>query len=256
MHAANQIPSVNGVLLLAPGETLDAPHVQQRACYELLRQRALQCGLLTPQQGGDEQALQTALEALLQQEAPIPQPGDAECRRYYQAHLEQFRQGQARHMRHILFALTPRTPVDALAQQAEQVLLELLRQPQPPGRFAELAREYSNCPSAREGGDLGWIEPAALAPELAQQIFLRADAPRQAGIHPRLLHSRFGLHIVDILALRVGVLPEYEQVAPRIALQLQRQAEARALRQYVSVLAAQAELCGVDLDAAASPLLQ
>jgi peptidyl-prolyl cis-trans isomerase C len=48
----------------------------------------------------------------------------------------------------------------------------------------------------------------------------------------------------------------YEVVRDRIAERLKANAEGRALRQYVSVLAGQAEVRGVDLNAAPTPLVQ
>jgi peptidyl-prolyl cis-trans isomerase C len=48
----------------------------------------------------------------------------------------------------------------------------------------------------------------------------------------------------------------FEQVEGAIAAALEAQVTARALRQYVEVLAGQAELEAVDLAGAASPLVQ
>jgi peptidyl-prolyl cis-trans isomerase C len=45
-------------------------------------------------------------------------------------------------------------------------------------------------------------------------------------------------------------------VRERIAEQLKAGVEERALRQYVSVLAGQAEIIGVDLNGASTPLVQ
>jgi len=45
-------------------------------------------------------------------------------------------------------------------------------------------------------------------------------------------------------------------VREQIAERLRTQVEEKAMRQYVSVLAARAEITGVDLDAASSPLVQ
>ena len=52
-------------------------------------------------------------------EVSSPEPTDAECRRYYDANKTHFIVGQALHVRHILFAVTPGVNVHALSQRAE-----------------------------------------------------------------------------------------------------------------------------------------
>jgi peptidyl-prolyl cis-trans isomerase C len=76
------------------------------------------------------------------------------------------------------------------------------------------------------------------------------------GVLPRLVHSRFGLHVVEVLQRQVGRPQPFERVRGAVRLALQQQAYVTALRQYLRLLAGQAELVGVVLDAAETPLLQ
>ena len=103
-----------------------------------------------------------------------------------------------------------------------------------------------------EGGNLGWLTSRECAPELAGEIFGKPEI----GVLPRLVHSRFGLHVVEVLAREPGVEPPFEAVKSAVAQALRQQAFATALRQYLQLLAAGATLVGVDLDAATSPLVQ
>ena len=48
----SEVASVNGVALHAPGETLDAQNLRQRACSELLRQAAIAAVQQTGDRGG------------------------------------------------------------------------------------------------------------------------------------------------------------------------------------------------------------
>ena len=73
---------------------------------------------------------------------------------------------------------------------------------------------------------------------------------------PRLVHSRFGLHMVEVLERDVGNVESYEVVREAVAQKLRQQAYLTALRQYVSLLAGMARIEGVDLAAAATPLVQ
>ena len=254
------IASVNGIHLHEAGEVLDAQTLRERACTELLRQQAVRAGLLPHFTGlnapGPDGDTRSAIEALLEAEVHSPEPGIDECRRHYEAHKPRFVVGQALRVRHILFAVTPGVPVNALAQRAEAALLELSRQGVSMDRFAQLATELSNCPSSAQGGDLGWITPQDCAPELAKALFLQNDAIQAVGLHPRLVHSRFGLHIVEVLERQEGRLPEFAELQAQIGARLALQSQATALRQYMQLLVGQAQVEGVELEGADTPLVQ
>lgn len=255
-----QLASINGIALHQPGEVVDAATLRERAYTELLRQQAVKAGLL-PRHAGlvapeldDEQ--RQVIESLLDAAVVSPDPGETECRRYYEANKSRFIVGQALHVRHILFAVTPGVNVHALSQRAESALLELSRKQVPEGRFEQLAAELSNCPSSAQGGDLGWVTPEDCAPELANELFFQTDSRWGMGVHPRLVHTRFGLHIIEVLGRKKGQLPEFSELGEQIAARLRLQSRATALRQYMQLLVGQAQVEGVDLEGADSPLVQ
>jgi peptidyl-prolyl cis-trans isomerase C len=159
-------------------------------------------------------------------------------------------------LRHILFAVTSGVDVHALAVRAETALLELSRQGVDPGRFAALARELSNCPSGADGGELGWIAPQDCADELANELFHQKNPLRGIGLRPRLVHTRYGFHIVEVLGRKQGRQLSFDDVRERIAVQLAQQSRAKALHQYIQLLAGQASVEGVLLEATDSPLVQ
>jgi len=260
MQAAAETPSINGVRLHGPGERLSADELLERAHTELLRQAAVQRGRLSAQDVSVAPPLnaeqRAAVEAMLDDEVQLPGPDLEACRRHYEANRNRYLVGQARHVRHILFAVTPGVDVHKLAQHAETALLELTRKDAAPGRFEELARTLSNCPSGAQGGDLGWLTPEDCAPELANELFHQRDSGWGMGVHPRLVHSRHGLHIVEVLGRRNGTLPPFEALAPRIADELGLQARATAWRQFMQLLVGDAEVRGMSLDGASSPLVQ
>jgi peptidyl-prolyl cis-trans isomerase C len=83
-------------------------------------------------------------------------------------------------------------------------------------------------------------------------LFGRAEV----GVLPRLVHSRFGLHVVEVLEREPGVAQSFESVRAAVANSLRQQAFVTALRQYLSLLAGKAALEGVALEAADTPLVQ
>ncbi len=164
-----------------------------------------------------------------------------------------YRTGERVRARHILFAVTPGVDVSALRKQAETELLDVRCHDGTAGdRFADAARKWSNCPSGAEGGDLGWLSAADCAPEFARELFGHAEV----GVLPRLVHSRFGLHVVEVLEREPGVAQSFEAVRGAVAMSLRQQSYVTALRQYLRLLAGEATLEGVDLDAADTPLVQ
>ena len=258
--AQPSIASINGIALHEPGETLDPQVLRERAITELLRQEAVTLGLLPRFRGltytEPDEAQRQVIETMVDQAVNTPAPTEEESRRHYEAQKNRFIVGQALHVRHILFAVTPGVNVHALSQHAEKALLELSRKDVAEGRFVELAKELSNCPSSTEGGDLGWLTPEACAPELANELFFQTDSRWGMGVHPRLVHTRFGLHIIEVLGRKKGTLQTFDAVRDQIVARLELQSRSTAMRQYLQVLVGQAEVEGVELEGSATPLVQ
>ena len=254
------VARINGVALHPAGQQPDADTLRELAHGELLRQEAVRTGLLPRQVCVQAPELddpqRSIIEAMLDAAVLVPTPTLEECQRYHASRKQQLIIGQAVRLRHILFAVTPGVNVRALTGHADQALLGLLHNNAPAGLFAQRAAELSNCPSSANGGNLGWIEPADCAPELAQALFYQTEALPGLGVHARLIHTRFGFHIIDILERKPGRAPAFEEVSERLAAQLSMQARARALHQYMSLLAGAAELEGITLNAVDSPLVQ
>ena len=249
---------INGVALHPPEVTPEPEDLRQRACTELLRQAALGAGLLTPgdapsADGVISEAAANAIEALLERALNVREPSEEACRRHFAAHAATYQTGEHVQLRHILFAVTPGVDVVALRKRAELTLLDVrCHDGKSANGFADAARTWSNCPSGAEGGDLGRLCAADCAPEFARELFGHAEV----GVLPRLVHSRFGLHVVEVLAREPGVAQSYEAVRGAVAMSLRQQAYVTALRQYLRLLAGEAAVEGVDLDAADTPLVQ
>ncbi|WP_369804343.1 MULTISPECIES: peptidylprolyl isomerase [Acidovorax] len=254
---AAEVARVNGVALNAPHESLDEEALRQRACTELLRQAAQQAGLLPASdvpgvEGAISVQASNAIEQLLERELDLPDPSEEACRRYHDAHPAAHAQGERAQLRHVLFAVTPGIDVKQLRLRAEALLIELRCADDGGAQFAKAAAQWSNCPSGQQGGDLGWLTRADCAPEFAREVFGGAEI----GVLARLVHSRFGLHVVEVVARDPGQQPSFEEVRQAIALTLRQQAWVNALRQYLQLLAGAAVVEGVALDAADTPLVQ
>lgn len=252
------VARVNGVALHREAEALPVEALRQRASTELLRQAAIGAGLLDaddapPVDGVLSEAASQAIDAWLETELVLPEPSDAACARHHAAHADRYRTGEKVRARHILFAATPGIDVVALRNRAETCLLDVrCHDGKAADGFGRAARELSNCPSGEHGGELGWLAPEDCAPEFARELF----GHREVGVLPRLVHSRFGLHVVEVLEREGGVAQPFDAVRGAVAMALRQQAWVTALRQCMKVLAGRAVVEGVDLDAADTPLVQ
>ncbi len=253
-----KVARINGVALNKDNETLSTEELRQRACTELLRQAAMQAGVLdaadpAPHDGVISEAASLGIEALLERELQMPEPSIDACRRHHAAHPARYRTGERVRVRHILFAVTPGVDVVGLRNRAETCLLDVrCHDGSTSDRFGKSAGELSNCPSGAEGGELGWLQPSDCAPEFAKELFGHVEV----GVLPRLVHSRFGLHVVEVLEREGGAPQEFETVRGAVAMALRQQTYVTALRQYLQLLAGQADVVGVELDAANTPLVQ
>ena len=251
------VARINGIALNSAAEWLDEETLRQRGCTELLRQAAVQGGLLSNTdlpgvEGAISAEASHAIEQLLDRELAIPDPSEEACRRYHDAHPAAHAQGERAQLRHVLFAVTPGVDVKLLRLRAEAMLIDLRCADDGGVKFGEAAAQWSNCPSGQQGGDLGWLTRADCAPEFAREVFGNAEI----GVLARLVHSRFGLHVVEVVARDPGQQPSFEEVRQAIALTLRQQTWVNALRQYLQLLAGDAVVEGVALDAADSPLVQ
>lgn len=253
-----RVARVNGVALNRESDELGVDDLRQRACTELLRQAAMRDGLLDgadapPIDGVFSEAASTAIDAWLERELHLPEPSDEACRRHHAAHPARYRSGEQVLVRHILFAVTPGSDVVALRNRAEACLLEVrCHDGSGTDAFGRSARDFSNCPSGEHGGELGWLKPDDCAPEFARELFGHVEV----GVLPRLVHSRFGLHVVEVLKREGGLSQSFDTVRGAVAMALRQKTWVTALRQCLQMLAGQAVIEGVDLDAVDTPLVQ
>jgi peptidyl-prolyl cis-trans isomerase SurA len=109
-------------------------------------------------------------------------------------------QTQVRHI--LLRSDAKRSTAQAVAQLAE--FKERIQKGT--ADFASLARDNSQDASAREGGDLGWTRPGQFVPEFEEAM--NRLAPGQLS-DPVV--SRFGVHLIQVVARRDAKLSQAEQ---------------------------------------------
>lgn len=59
--------------------------------------------------------------------------------------------------------------------------------------FAEIARQHSNCPSGRQGGDLGRFGRGMMVPEFDKVVF-----SAEVGTVQGPVQTQFGFHLIEV----------------------------------------------------------
>jgi len=217
----------------------------------LLLGEADRLGIRDEATAGPDSAEDERIARLLERELSIPEPQPQECLRYYERNRERFR-GPGRYRVSHIFRPAPNDDADArfAARDRCRRLIRVSRAD--PERFARLARRYSRCPSAGDGGRLGEIGPGQTCREFDQAL----DRLPVGEVAPHPVETRYGFHVVWLHDRTVGEPLPFDQVHTAIQAWLQEASWRRALSQYLKILAARAAIRGIDLGAADSPLVQ
>lgn len=221
---------------------------QAMVLRELLRQRAVELGLsLQPRDNEPED--EATLRSVLEQEVQVPEVTEAELALYYGNNPRKFTTPPLVAARHILLAADP-VDAEERAQRQEQAR-QLLLQLQQGADFASLARQHSDCPSREQGAELGQLSKGQTVPEFERALFRLP-----VGLAPQPVETRYGYHLVEVQQRVEGELLPLEAVREQIRAQLSQRAWYRSIAQYLQIRVAQANIEGVALQGAASPLLQ
>lgn len=118
---------------------------------------------------------------------------EKEIEGYYKTHWEtRFHQPKSVRLRHILF----RIPSGADPQHKEGVYLKaqgVLREARAGKDFAQLAKDYSEDPSAAQGGDIGFVTQGQMLPALDKAAFALTK-----GEASNVLETSSGFHILKV----------------------------------------------------------
>ena len=224
---------------------------------ELLLQAADSLGITEPdplEDAGDREAETHEaglIRTVIAREVKVPEPDEATCRRYYENNLRRFRSADLFEAAHILFPADPED-AEAMAEAKEAATAALARARERPDAFAALARELSACPSGQDGGSLGQLTRGSTVPEF--ETFLLNLEPGQ--ICPVPVRTRYGYHVLRLDRRIDGRQLPFEVVRDKIAEYLRERVWRRAVSQYLSLLIGQADIEGLELEGARSPLVQ
>ncbi|HEY9885617.1 MAG TPA: SurA N-terminal domain-containing protein, partial [Vampirovibrionales bacterium] len=83
---------------------------------------------------------------------------------------------------------------DAADAKAKQEAREVLQKARSGQDFAELAKDYSDGPSATRGGDLGWFREGQMVDEFNEAVFAKSGA----GVINDIIKTQYGYHVIKV----------------------------------------------------------
>ena len=88
------------------------------------------------------------------------------------------------------------------------------------GKFEDIAKKQSKDPgSGAKGGDLDWANPGSYVPEFSEALAKLGKGQ----LTETPVKTQFGYHVIRVDDIRTAQLPDFEQVKPQIAQQIEQQ---------------------------------
>jgi peptidyl-prolyl cis-trans isomerase D len=135
---------------------------------------------------------------------------------YYQQHVDAYKLQDRAHVAHILFKTVGKT--DAEAAEIKKKADDVLNKAKHGGKFADLAKQYSEDTTKDKGGDLDWIVRGQTVPEFETAAF---SLPK--GAISDLVKTQYGFHIIQVIDRETARTQTFDEVKAAIQAQLQQQ---------------------------------
>jgi len=165
--------------------------------------------------------------------------------KFYNEHKDEMERPEAVRLSEILIA--PKPPVkpgpdgkplpptdaenEAALAAAQAKAQEVLDQLHKGAAFADLAKKYSDGPSAKDGGDLNFFNRGTLAKELEDKVFaLKANETTD------VVRTKQGFVILQVTEHQTAGIPTLKEAEPRIQDALYMKKLQPALRTYLTTL--------------------
>jgi len=161
---------------------------------------------------------------------------DEELKKYYDAHKAQFQQGKKVKASHILIKVE-KTVDEKKLQQAKEKITGILEKAKSGEDFGKLAQEYSDCPSSKKGGDLGFFDRPQMVPEFSQAAF-----SLKVGEISDIVQTKFGYHIIKVTDTKPATERSFKESKEQIKQRLSGKSSGKTIKDYIQSLHEQADI--------------
>jgi peptidyl-prolyl cis-trans isomerase C len=157
-------------------------------------------------------------------------PTAKEISKFYNENKDKFTSPESAHVRHILVTIDPKD--DEKVKAEKKAKIEGLRKQLIEGAdFAGIAKNYSDCPSKENGGDLGEIKKGQTVKPFEEAAF-----SQELKVIGPVVTTEYGYHIVQVLERKPGSAVKLEEVKGQIAKYLEQQKQAEVFAKMAARL--------------------
>lgn len=136
---------------------------------------------------------------------------DSQVRDYYEENIESFRVVRQVKARHILFKLEEGASGEVEKEVRERAL-SVLKKARDGEDFSDLAKKYSEGPTRKDGGDLGYFSAGQMVKPFEEAVF-----KLKKGEISDLVRTPFGYHIILVEDIKEARTKGLDEMAEQIA---------------------------------------
>ncbi len=165
---------------------------------------------------------------------------DDDAKKYFDQNKAEFQTPEQVRASHILISTRntdPNADPNKVKADAKAKAEEVLAKVKTGGDFAALAKEYSSCPSAQKGGDLGLFGRGQMVKPFEDAAF--ALEPNQVS---GIVETEFGYHIIKVTEHKDANTTGFDAAKPKIVETLQNQKKGQLAKDFITQLKAEATI--------------
>ncbi len=175
---------------------------------------------------------------------------DAELKSYFDSHPDEFKRPERVRARHILIKVDA-AATDSDKAAARKKIEGIEAQLKKEGDFAKLATENSDCPSSKNGGDLGFFTRGQMVKPFEDAAF---------GLTPGgtsgIVETQFGYHIIRLEEKEAASTLTFDQVKEELGQKLKQGKIRDALKAYIESIKNKGKVEIAELAEPLSPVLE
>ncbi len=157
--------------------------------------------------------------------------GEQEVADYYNAHEDDYREGESRVVRQIFFPLAEGASAPEVEAQRKKATRAYEEAARPDADFARVAAKRSQGPSKGRGGLLGSLKRGEVFPELEQLVFSAEE-----GKISKPTRTRVGYHVVRVEKVNPGKTISLDRLAGKIRDKLYAEKFVKRRREWMADL--------------------
>lgn len=168
--------------------------------------------------------------------ASMTEATTVEAATFYQENLDSFKTPESVSASHILLSFTPEDTDETKAQKKADIIA--FRDQIAAGAvFETVASEHSDCPSSKQGGDLGSFSRGQMVPEFEEVAF-----NIEPGVVSDIVETQFGYHLIKVSDHQAEGIRSLSEVSEQLIEYLTGQKKQETLVAYIEELRKSADV--------------